>query len=124
MYYDDRRLPGFSRWQSCYGALLAAIAVALSAYAAHAAEGAAQLRLHTAAVFAFGHGVAFVALAPQVQGRWRLGASIALQLGLLLFSGSLIANVLLGWPTALAPTGGLLLIAGWLAWAIAALRSH
>lgn len=124
MQYHDRRLPGFSRWQSFYGALLAAVAVALSAYAAHAAEGAAQSRLHTAALFAFGHGVAFVGLAPLVQGRWRLGAAIALQLGVLLFSGSLIANVLLGWPTTLAPTGGLLLIAGWLAWAFAALRSH
>ncbi|HEU0306774.1 MAG TPA: hypothetical protein VFR30_07380, partial [Lysobacter sp.] len=89
MQYHDSRLPGFSRWQSFYGALLAAVAVALSAYAAHAAEGAAQSRLHTAALFAFGHGVAFVAFAPLVQGRWRLGAAIALQLGVLLFSGSL-----------------------------------
>ena len=124
MQHDDQGLPGFSRWQSFYGALLAAVAVALSAYAAHATEGVAQSRLHTAAVFAFGHGVALMALTPQVQGRWRLVASIAMQLGVLLFSGSLIANVLLGWPTTLAPTGGMLLIAGWLAWAIAALRGH
>jgi uncharacterized membrane protein YgdD (TMEM256/DUF423 family) len=124
MQHGNFRQPGFNRWQAFCGALLAAIAVALSAYAAHAAEGVAQSRLQTAAIFAFGHGIAFAALAPQVHGRWKLAASVALQLGVLLFCGSLIGNVLLGWPTTLAPTGGMLLITGWTAWAIAELRSH
>lgn len=124
MQHDNFRQPGFNRWQAFCGALFAAIAVALSAYAAHAAEGVAQSRLQTAAVFAFGHGVAFAALAPQVRGRWKLAASVSLQLGVLLFCGSLAGNVLLGWPTTLAPMGGMLLIAGWIAWAIGALRSY
>ena len=124
MQSDKLRPMGFDRWQRFSGALLAAIAVALSAYAAHATDGSSQSRLQTAAIFAFGHGVAFVALAPQVRGRWMQAAALALQLGVLLFCGSLIGSVLLGWPATLAPTGGMLLIAGWVAWAIAALRGQ
>jgi uncharacterized membrane protein YgdD (TMEM256/DUF423 family) len=124
MQSDMSRSTGFARWQGFIGSLLAAIAVALSAYAAHALEGAGQARLQTAAIFAFGHGAAFVALAPQVRGRWLVVAALALQAGVVLFCGSLVGNVLLGWPTALAPTGGMLLIAGWATWAIAALRGH
>jgi uncharacterized membrane protein YgdD (TMEM256/DUF423 family) len=124
MQHDTHRHSGFSRWQGFFGAVLAAIAVALSAYAAHATDGPSQSRLQTAAVFAFGHGIAFVALVPQVRGPWLRLASLALQSGVLLFCGSLAGSVLLGWPSTLAPTGGTLLIAGWIAWAIAALRSH
>lgn len=124
MQHGTLRQTGFNRAQGFAGALLAAIAVALSAYAAHATEGASQSRLQTAAVFAFGHGIAFVALAPQVRGPWLLAASLALQLGVLLFCGSLVGSVLLGWPATFAPAGGMLLIAGWVAWAIAALRGH
>lgn len=113
---------GFERWQSCFGALLAACAVALSAYAAHAVEGAAQSRLQTAAIFAFGHGVAFVALAPRISGRLHMLAAAGLQLGVVLFCGSLVGGALQGWSTRLAPAGGMLMIAGWLLWAIAALR--
>ena len=104
------------------GALCAAAAVALSAYAAHAATGPAQSRLQTAAVFALVHGVALAALA---RGNDRMLARLALAallLGLLLFSGSVAMNVLLQWPTTLAPLGGMLLVAGWIAYAIASLR--
>ena len=52
------RLAGFA------GALFAAMAVALSAYAAHAVlDPEARTRLVTATAFAFGHGVALAALA-------------------------------------------------------------
>jgi uncharacterized membrane protein YgdD (TMEM256/DUF423 family) len=124
MQHEKLLQTGFQRWQGFGGALLCAIAVALSAYAAHATDGPPQARLQTAAVFAFGHGIAFVALAPQVRRPWTLVASLALQSGVLLFCGSLVGSVLLGWPTTLAPTGGMLLIAGWAAWAIAALRGY
>ena len=124
MSSDMSRSTGFVRWQGFIGALLAALAVALSAYAAHATDGAAQSRLQTAAIFAFGHGTAFVALAPQVRGRWLLVAALALQAGAVLFCGSLVGSVLLGWPTTLTPTGGTLLIAGWAAWAVAALSDR
>lgn len=104
------------------GALLAAASVALAAYAAHGVEGVAQSRLQTAAVFAFGHGVALAALAPAATGRVARIALLALYFGVLLFSGSLVFNVLAQWPATLAPAGGLLLIGGWLLWALGALR--
>lgn len=45
-------------------------------------------------------------------------ALCALYLGVLLFSGSIVFNVLAQWPATLAPLGGMLLIGGWLALAI------
>ena len=51
------------------GAVLAALSVALSAYAAHVADPAAQSRLQMAALFAFGHGIALAALAPRAARR-------------------------------------------------------
>lgn len=109
-------------WLAASGALYAAAGVALSAYAAHAAEGAAQSRLQTAAAFAFGHGVALAALAPATTRRLGRAALLALCLGALLFSGSLAGSVLAQWPTTLAPFGGMLLIGGWLAFSIDLLR--
>lgn len=109
-------------WLAANGALLAACAVALSAYAAHAAQGADQARLHTAAFFAFGHGVALAALAPgATRGLARFGLAL-LYLGVLLFSGSLTLKVLAQWPAMLAPLGGTLLIAGWVLHAVDAMR--
>lgn len=109
-------------WLAANGALCAAAAVALSAYAAHAAQGPSQTRLQTAALFAFGHGVALAALAPQSQRLFARFALALLYLGVLLFSGSLVFNVLAQWPTTLAPLGGSLLIAGWLLYAVDAVR--
>lgn len=118
---DASRKPRRS-WLAANGALFAAAAVALSAYAAHAAQGPLQARLQTAALFAFGHGVALAALAPQPQRLLGRFALTLLYLGVLLFSGSLVFNVLAQWPTTLAPLGGSLLIAGWLLYAVDAMR--
>jgi len=104
------------------GALLAACGVALSAYAAHGVEDVARANLQTAALFALLHGIALAALPRSVSRRIGLLALATLALGTLLFSGSLFAHHALGWPTRLAPTGGTLLIAGWLLYAIDALR--
>jgi len=50
-------------------------------------------------------------------------ASAAWLLGMLLFSGSLYALVLWGWPVGLlTPLGGLCLVAGWLVVSLAAWR--
>ena len=114
------RPPG--AWLASAGALCAAAAVALSAYAAHGADGAAQARLQTAAWFAFGHGVALVLLVPTTRRRLGRAALLALYAGVLLFSGSLVFNVLAQWPTTLAPFGGGLLIAGWIVLALDLLR--
>ena len=116
---DDRR---GNRWLAAGGAVLAALAVALAAYAAHAASPSAQSRLQLAAVFAFGHGIALAALAPRTQRRMGRTALWMLAVGVLLFSGSLAGHVFAAMPTTLAPIGGILMIAGWLLHAFAALQ--
>lgn len=113
--------PG-NRALAAIGALLAAGAVALAAYAAHGVDGLAQSRLQTASAFAFGHGLALVALAPRAQGRLARAALGILLAGALLFCGGLVVGTLFGTGAALAPFGGSLLIAGWLLYAAAAVR--
>jgi uncharacterized membrane protein YgdD (TMEM256/DUF423 family) len=108
---DQRR----RQWVAAVGALYAAAAVALSAYAAHAVLGMAQ-------ILAFGHGIALAALAPTTASRLGHIALLALSIGVLLFSGSLACSVFAQWPTTLAPLGGMLLIGGWLVFAIDLLR--
>ena len=107
-----------SRCLAALGAVYAAAGVALSAYAAHVATDGNASRLQTAALFAFGHGVALAALAHVPGNRWTLVGMLAIAAGVVLFAGSLVAHVVLHWPAALAPFGGLLLIGGWLVFAI------
>lgn len=109
-------------WLAASGAVIAAAAIALAAYASHAVHGVDQSRLQTAAVFAFGNGLALAALAPSTTRTLGQLALFALLLGLVLFSGSLTASVLARWPTTLAPMGGLLMIGGWLALAVDFIR--
>lgn len=111
-----------ARWPVVAGALLAGASVALSAYASHGVEGAARINLLTAAAFAFGHGIALLALASAARGRLAATASIALVAGTLLFSGALVVKSLFGVSSAPAPAGGGLLVLGWLLHAIAAAR--
>ena len=106
------------------GAWLCAIAVATSAYAAHAADGLAQSRLQTAALFAFGHGLALAAMASRASTRGTRIGLAALLVGVLLFSGSLAAEALFGVRPRLAPFGGTVLIAGWLWLGAALLRKR
>ncbi|MFC6839874.1 DUF423 domain-containing protein [Xanthomonas theicola] len=110
-------------WLASAGGVLAAAAIGLSAYAAHAvAAPLAQSHLQTAALYAFGHGLALAALgrgSERLLGRAALGL---LLLGTLLFAGSLAGNALAQWPTRLAPVGGVTLMLGWLLWALDALR--
>ena len=49
-------------------------------------------------------------------------ARIALLLGTLLFAGSLVAGAMVGTSTRLAPAGGIMLMLGWVRWAIDAIR--
>ncbi|MCO5159561.1 MAG: DUF423 domain-containing protein [Mesorhizobium sp.] len=102
------------------GGLLGAAGVSLSAAAAHAGGG----NVATAANFLLVHAPAFLALGlfGSSAGRvLRAGGWIVLA-GVLLFCGDLIARHYLGdrlFPMA-APTGGTLMIAGWLVIAAAA----
>lgn len=101
------------------GGLCGLFGVALSAVAAH--RGGASTA--TAASFLLMHAPLFVAVGLLGGGRLLRGSSIALLTGLVIFSGDLLARDFLGFrlfPFA-APTGGTLLMAGWLGIAASAL---
>jgi len=108
---------------ACFGGLLAATAVGLSAYASHGiADPLAQSYVTTAALYAFGHGVALAVLGPTQQNSVGKLALYVLLIGTLLFSGSLVAGALWKLSTQLAPVGGTALMLGWLAYGLNALR--
>jgi uncharacterized membrane protein YgdD (TMEM256/DUF423 family) len=106
------------------GGLLGAAGIALSAAAAHAGGG----NIATAANFLLLHGPAFLALGlfDGMAGRMlKTGGWIVLA-GLVLFAGDLLARHYLGdrlFPLA-APSGGTLMIAGWLVIAASAFRGR
>jgi uncharacterized membrane protein YgdD (TMEM256/DUF423 family) len=103
------------------GAMFAAAGVALSAYAAHAVDADARASLSSAALFALVHGIALAALSRQTR-RIGMVALAALLLGTLLFSGSLVGAHFFALPTRPAPVGGMLMIGGWLLYAVDAFR--
>ena len=111
-----------SRVLAATGGVLAAVAVALFAYAAHAAEPQVRASLHSAALFAFGHGIALCALAPHATRRLGTVALAGLLLGTLLFSGSLLSAHAFATSTPLAPWGGSVMILSWLLWSADHLR--
>ena len=100
--------------------LLGAAGVALSAYAAHADGGA---NLTTAATFLLIHAAAVAGIsAGGTTKRGLLQAATLLVLGVVLFSGDITLRTLTGaspWRMA-APTGGVMMIVGWLWLSIAA----
>jgi len=111
------------------GALLAGLAVALGAFAAHAMRGhyddAALQTFETAVRYQLVHALAVVVCGVLLDHGRRTGAAaFAFTAGTALFSGSLYAMAF-GAPRALGavtPLGGLALLAGWLALARAAWR--
>jgi len=114
------------------GAFLGALGVALGAFGAHALRGTldeAALRLwHTAVEYQCWHALALfaLALAPLPVSRWRHVSAYAFAIGTVLFSGSLYALALDApkFVGVVTPLGGIALIAGWLAAAMACLRSR
>lgn len=110
--------------------LSGAASVLLGAFAAHGLR--ARLSEQHLAVFQTAvHYQQWHSLALLLVGLWLLRqpslylrlVSAAWLLGMLLFSGSLYARVLWGWPVGLlTPLGGLCLVAGWLAVSLAAWR--
>jgi uncharacterized membrane protein YgdD (TMEM256/DUF423 family) len=103
--------------------LCGALGVALSAIAAHRAD---MPNLGTAANMLMFHAPAFLALAATSANRARSLATSALLVGLVLFVADLLARSFLGtrlFPMA-APTGGVLMIAGWLGIAASALARN
>jgi uncharacterized membrane protein YgdD (TMEM256/DUF423 family) len=119
-------LTGKGRIHVAIGALYAAAGVALMAVAAHLPIGDA--RIDTAALFLFVQGPGIVAAsAARAGGLTHAGVSLwalnAVILGAALFSGDLgLKGARIGalFPMA-APAGGVLMIGGWAAFALAAL---
>ncbi|MDX8446596.1 DUF423 domain-containing protein [Mesorhizobium captivum] len=110
---------GASRILMLAGGIVSAAGVALSAAAVH--RGGAFTG--TAASFLLMHAPVFLAIGLIGGNRCLRIASLVLLVGLLLFSGDLLARDFLGsrlFPMS-APIGGTLLIAGWLAIAVSAL---
>ncbi len=114
------------------GALLAAIAVVLGAFGAHALQERLSERAlttwHTGVQYHFIHALALLLLAAlwsHLASGWATASAVAFVLGILLFAGSLYA-LALGAPRvlgAIAPLGGTAFILGWLGLAIAAWRA-
>lgn len=101
------------RLLAALGALACGVSVALGAYASHGLDGESARRVGLAALFAFGHGLALLVLAPAAGTRLRLAGMAAIALGMAVFAGSLLGAVFLSASTALAPAGGLLMMLGW-----------
>ena len=102
--------------------LIGASGVALSAAAAH--QGIASVA--TAASFLLTHAPAFLALSLLQTNRLRSIGNWGLLLGLIMFCGDLLARAYLGtrlFPMA-APSGGVLMIGGWLVIAASALLGN
>ena len=100
----------------------------LGAFGAHVLKarlGAEALAIwQTAVQYHFWHALALLAVALSGSGSWSKVAGWLLIAGLFLFSGSLYA-LALGAPRGLGmvtPLGGVALILGWLAFAVAAIR--
>jgi uncharacterized membrane protein YgdD (TMEM256/DUF423 family) len=104
------------------GALFSASAIALGAVVAHSQALDVRERLAPALTYLLAHGIALAVLAPRARSAWSLASLLMLVLGTLLFCGSVLGGRLLGWPGALAPTGGTLMILAWIVHAIGALR--
>ena len=93
--------------------LCGALGVALSAAAAHRAD---LPNIGTAANMLLFHAPAFLGLSLATGNKIRTATGYVLLAGLALFAGDLLARAYIGtrlFPMA-APTGGILLIAGWL----------
>ncbi len=119
-----------SRFFLVAGALVMALGVALGAYSAHAAKAAAHPEaarlLQTAVQYQLIHGLGLLfvgVLARAGTSRWLVAAGALILLGVFWFCGSLwwlaLTTHSLG---PLAPLGGLSMIAGWIALAVAACR--
>ena len=101
------------------GALAGAAGVALSAAAAHTGGG----NMATAASFLLMHAPALLVLSLLAATRVARYGGYLIALGLILFCGDLLARQFLGdrlFPYA-APSGGMMMIGGWLVVAISAL---
>ena len=106
-----------------------AIAVALGAFGAHGLENivsAQQLEWwHTATLYLFIHALGLLVVGLLIRLKYSTQATAwLLQIGIIIFAGSLYAMTLGAprWFGAITPIGGVLMIAGWLWLAISTFR--
>jgi uncharacterized membrane protein YgdD (TMEM256/DUF423 family) len=117
-----------SRAVAAAGAVLAAAAVALGAFGAHALKGALRPEQlgwwQTAVQYQMWHALALVALGAGRLGRSE-GPAALLGAGVLIFAGTLYAMALGAprWLGAVTPLGGALMIGGWLWLAVGLVRA-
>ena len=117
-----------SRFALLAGALLAALGIALGAFAAHGLRAvldqAALAWWQTAVQYQMWHAIGLIALGAARLPRTLLPA-LLLATGTVIFASTLYAMALGGprWLGAITPIGGSLMIAGWLMFAWRVLRS-
>lgn len=141
-----------NKWMLVSGAVLGALAVASGAFGAHALQGVLSERARgwydTAVTYHAGHALALFAcgllalhvdtmidlsgsattdnigIAATASLQWLRIAAVAFLIGIGLFAGSLYLMAFTGWTKLgmITPLGGLSLIVGWLALALAAVR--
>lgn len=110
-------------------ALVGLASVAFGAFAAHGMTDEKAIGwLKTASQYAGLHALAVLAVAALARSGFRVivGTRSAFLVGVLLFSGSLIAMAFGGprWLGAVTPVGGLAFMIGWLLLAVSALRTQ
>ncbi len=112
-----------------FGGVFAMLSVAMGAFGAHALRDRVDERAlevwQTASSYQMSHGLGLIAVAwvlSQTQSTAAVVAGWFMVGGVIVFSGSLYALVLLGikWLGAITPIGGVALIVGWIALIIAA----
>lgn len=110
------------RFHLVAGAVLAGLAVAAGAFAAHALEGTGARTdlIQTGARYQFFHALALLVLAARPAGIAPGSPGILFTVGVVLFSGSLYGLALggPGWLGPVTPLGGVSFLVGWtlLAW--------
>ncbi len=106
-----------------------AIAVALGAFGAHGLEGRVSIQQlewwHTATLYLFVHALGLLLVGLLIRLKYITQTTAwLLQIGIIIFAGSLYAMTLGAphWFGAITPIGGVLMIAGWLWLAVSAFR--
>ena len=106
-----------------------AIAVALGAFGAHGLEGRVSMQQlewwHTATLYLFVHALGLLLVGLLIRLKYITQTTAwLLQIGIIIFAGSLYAMTLGAprWFGAITPIGGVLMIAGWLWLATSAFR--
>ena len=106
-----------------------AIAVALGAFGAHGLEGRVSIQQlewwHTATLYLFVHALGLLLVGLLIRLKYITQTTAwLLQIGIIIFAGSLYAMTLGAprWFGAITPIGGVLMIAGWLWLAVSVCR--